>query len=220
MYPPHTTHRPVAKQKLQYKQIKNILQKMVNDMGKGWKNKLPDALQAYRTAYKTPIGMSPFQLIYGKSCLLPVELEHRAHQAIKNQNMDVRLASKNRQKQISKLEEWHEKAYHSARLYKERTKRWHDHRIQQKEFKEGDKVLLFNSQVTLFGKGKLHSKWEGPFIVVNSSTHSAITIQDNDGNTFKVNGQRLKVFLEPSHDINQEIDEINLVSFDEFIANL
>jgi hypothetical protein len=133
--------------------------------------------------------------------------------------MDVKLAGKNQQKQISKLEEWREKAYHSAKLYKERTKRWHDHRIQQKEF-EGDKVLLFNSRVKLFGKGKLHSKWEGQFTVVNSSTHGPITIQDNDGNTFKVNGQRLKVFLEPSHDINQETDEINLVSFDEFIANL
>ena len=112
------------------------------------------------------------------------------------------------------------KAYHSARLYKERTKRCHKHRIQQKEFKEGGKVLLFNSQVKLFGKGKLHSNWERPFTVVNSSTHGAITIQDNDGNTFNVNGQRLKKFLEPSHDINQEIDEIDLISFNEFIANL
>ena len=50
-----------------------------------------------------------------------------------------------RQKQIAELEEWQEKAYHSAKLYKERTKRWHDQRVQQKEFKEGHKVLLFNS---------------------------------------------------------------------------
>ena len=56
--------------------------------------------------------------------------------------------------------------------------------------------------------------------LINSSTHGMITIQDNDSNTFKVNGQRLKVFLEPSHGINQEIDKINLISFDEFIANL
>jgi len=53
-------------------------------MGKGWKNKLPDALWAYRIAYKTPIGMSPYQLVYKKSCHLPVELEDRAHWAIKS----------------------------------------------------------------------------------------------------------------------------------------
>ena len=100
--------------------------------------------------------------------------------------MVVKLLGKIRQKQFSNLEEWREKAYHSARLYKERTKRWHNHRIQQKEFKEGDKVLLFNFRVKLFGKGKLHSKWEGPYTVVNSSTHGAITIQNNDGNTFKL----------------------------------
>ena len=82
--------------------------------------------------------------------------------------MDVKLAGKNRQKQISELEEWCEKAYHSAKLYKERTKRRHDHQTQQKEFKERDKVLLFHSRVKLFGKGKLHSKWEGAFTVINS----------------------------------------------------
>ena len=93
------------------KQIKNILQKTVNAMGKGWKDKLLDALWAYRTAYKTPIGMSPFQLVYGKTCHLPVKLEHRAYWAIRNWNMDVKLAGKNRQKQLAELEEWREKAY-------------------------------------------------------------------------------------------------------------
>src|SRR5512139_110477 len=57
------------------KQIKNILQKIVNKMGTGWKDRLPDTLWAYRTAYKTPIGMSPYQIVYGKPCRLPVELE-------------------------------------------------------------------------------------------------------------------------------------------------
>ena len=62
--------------------------------------------------------------------------------------MDVKLTIRNRQKQIAELEEWREKAYHSAKLYKQRTKRWCDHQIKQKEFKEGDKVLLFNSKVS------------------------------------------------------------------------
>ena len=106
--------------------------------------------------------------------------------------MDVKLAGRNRQKQIIELEEWREKAYHSAKLYKERTKRWHDHKIKLKEIKEGDKVLLFNSRVKLFDEGKLRTKWKGPYTVVDMSSHGAITIQDDEGNIFKVNGQRLK----------------------------
>jgi hypothetical protein len=75
-------------------------------MGKGWKDKLPDAHWAYMIAYKTPIGMSPFQLVYGKSYHLLVELEHRAHRAIKSWYKDVKLAGKNYQKYITELEEW------------------------------------------------------------------------------------------------------------------
>ena len=109
------------------KQIKNILQKTVKEMGTGWVNKLHDALWAYRTAYKTPIGMSPYQLVYENTCHLPVELEHRAHYwAIERWNMDLPSAGLNQKLQISKLEEWREKAYHIARIYKERTKKWHD----------------------------------------------------------------------------------------------
>ena len=81
-----------------------------------------------------------------------------------------------RKMQMSKLEEWREKAYHNARIYKERTKKWHDKRIKVKEFKPGDKVLLFNSRFKLFGHGKLKSKWEGPYLVVNTATHGAITL--------------------------------------------
>jgi hypothetical protein len=53
------------------------------------------------------------------------------------------------------------KAYHSSKLYKERMKRWHDKHIKIKHFKAGDKVLLFNSRICLFGHGKLRTKWEG-----------------------------------------------------------
>jgi hypothetical protein len=94
--------------------------------------------------------------------------------------------------------EWREKAYHSAKLYKERTKRWHDKRIKTKQFMLGGKVLLFNSRVRLFGHGKLRSKWEGPYLVLYTMDHSTVTLQCDDGDIFKVNNQCLKLFLEPN----------------------
>ena len=74
--------------------------------------------------------------------------------------MDLQSARIKRHIQLAELDEWREKAYHSSKLYKERTKRWHDRRIKIKQFKAGDKVLLFNSQIRLFGHGKLRSKWK------------------------------------------------------------
>jgi hypothetical protein len=106
--------------------------------------------------------------------------------------------------------EWREKAYHNAKLYKERTKRWHDKRVKTKQFKPGDKVLLFNSHVRLFSHGKLHSKWEGPYLVLHTVDHSAVTPQCNDGDIFKVNGQRLKLFLEPNPQDFEKVDVLDL----------
>ena len=90
--------------------------------------------------------------------------------------MDLQSAGIKRQIQLAELDEWREKAYHSSKLYKEQTKRWHDKRIKIKHFKAGDKVLLFNSRIRLFGHGKLRSKWEGPFLVLNAANHGAITL--------------------------------------------
>jgi hypothetical protein len=166
-------------------------------MGTTWKDRLPAALWAYRTAYKTPLGMSPYQFVYGKTCHLHVELEFKAHWAIKRWNIDFEVTRTKRKMQLSELDEWREKPYHNAKIYKERIKRWHDKRIKKKEFTPGDKVLLFNFRVKLFGHVKLQSKWKGSFKVVSTLSHRAVILQNDEGTLFKVNGHPLKIFLEP-----------------------
>jgi hypothetical protein len=72
--------------------------------------------------------------------------------------------------------EGREKAYDNAKLYKERPKIWHDKRMKTKQFMLGGKVLLFNSRVHLFGHGKLCSKWEDPYLVLQATDHGAVTL--------------------------------------------
>ena len=90
---------------------------------------------------------------------------------------------------MNELEELRNEAYDNARIYKDKTKKWHDKRIL--EFKGGNQVLLFNSRLKLF-PGKLKSKWSGPYTVVASTTFGAVTLKTSNGEEFKVNGQRLK----------------------------
>lgn len=108
------------------REIKIILEKVVNPTRKDWSNHLDEALWVYRLAYKTPVGISSYRLIYGKAFHLPIELEHKAFWAIKQLNFNLNSDGQVRMLQLNELEEYRLFSYENVELYKENTKRWHD----------------------------------------------------------------------------------------------
>nr|GEZ76130.1 reverse transcriptase domain-containing protein [Tanacetum cinerariifolium] len=174
--------------------LKRILERAVGKNRASWSDKLDDALWAFCTAYKTPIRCTPYKLVYGKACHLPVELEHKAYWALKHANFDLKTVANHRKIQINKLNELRDQGYENYLIYKEKTKRLHDSKIKNRVFNIGDRVLLFNSLLKIFSD-KLKSRWFGPFTIFQVYPYGIVELSQPEGPNFKVNGHRLKHYF-------------------------
>nr|GEZ14895.1 reverse transcriptase domain-containing protein [Tanacetum cinerariifolium] len=171
--------------------LKRILERMVGKNRALRSDKLEEALWAFRTAFKTPIGCTPYRLVYGKSCHLPLEFEHKAFWALKHANFDLKTVGDHRKLQLNKLSELRDQAYENSLIYKERTKKLHDAKIKNQIFNVGDQVLLFNSRLKIFSR-KFKSRWSGPFTIAKIYPYGTAKLVHGDGSNFKVNCHRLK----------------------------
>ncbi|GJT35302.1 reverse transcriptase domain-containing protein [Tanacetum coccineum] len=174
--------------------LKRILERTVGENHASWSDKLDDALWAFRTAFKTPIGCTPYKLVYGKSCHLPIELEHKAYWALKHANFDLKTAGDHRKLQLNELNELRDQAYDNSLIYKAKTKKLHDSKIKNRIFNDGDRVLLFNSRLKIFSR-KLKTRWSGPFTITQVFPYGTIELSQPDGPNFKVNGHRVKHYF-------------------------
>nr|GFB96755.1 reverse transcriptase domain-containing protein [Tanacetum cinerariifolium] len=143
--------------------LKRILERTVDDNRALWADKLDDAMWAFRTAFKTPIGCTPYRFVYGKSYHLPLELEHKAYWALKYANFDLKTVGDHRKLQLNELH----------------------------ELNVCDQVLLFNSHLKIFS-GKLKTRWSGPFTITEVYPYGTAKLSHADGSNFKVNCHLLK----------------------------
>jgi len=134
-----TTYHPQTngQAEVSNREVKRIMEKTVTSSRRDWSIKLDEALWAYKTNFKTPTTLSPFQLIYRKACHLLMEMEHRAFWALKWLNFDSKASADKRKIQLSELEEMRLNAYQPSRLFNEHMKAYHDKKLLKRSFQPG-----------------------------------------------------------------------------------
>ncbi|GKC65005.1 reverse transcriptase domain-containing protein [Tanacetum coccineum] len=137
--------------------LKRILERTVGENRASLSDKLDDALWAFRTAFKTPIGCTPYKLAD---------------------------TGDHRKVQMNELNELRDQAYENSLIYKEKTKKIHDSKYKNRVFNVGDRILLFKSRLKIIS-GKLKTHWTGSFTVAQVFPYGTVELSQTDGPNFK-----------------------------------
>jgi hypothetical protein len=178
--------------------IEAILTKTVKENRKDWSDRLLEALWAYRTTWRNTTGFSPYELVYGKSVVFPVEFEIKTLRTALTANLDLTDAQTARLQQLNELEEKRLDAIQQTTVIQQQRSQWHDKNIKNKQFQKGNWALLYDSRFKEF-QGKLRTRWLGPYevdTVFPNGTVRLLTIDDSR-TPLLVNGHRLRLYQKP-----------------------
>jgi len=180
------------------KTLEGIITKTVQMHRKDWSAKLTEALWAYRITWKNSTGFSPYQLVYGKQVLLPIEFQIHTFKLAADLGMDLSEAQKERLLQLNQLDEIRQAAIEHNTLIQQQRAQWHDKFIKKKQFHVGDWALLFDSKFKDF-KAKFTTHWLGPYEIVDVYDNGSVKLKtiDDEAHQFVVNGHRLKLYNRP-----------------------
>eukprot|EP00253_Pinus_taeda_P007389 PITA_07389 len=178
--------------------IESILTKTIASHRRDWAARLPEALWAYRTTWRSTTGYSPYQLVFGKQPIFPIEFEIQTLRTAQEVGLDLNEAQINRLRQINELDEIRLSALQNTALIQQQRAKWHDALIKKKVFHEGDWALLYDSRFQDF-PGKLQNHWLGPYEIQKVHDNGTLTLTtiDGSGHTFKVNGHRVRLYRRP-----------------------
>ena len=180
------------------KVLENIITKTVHLHRRDWAERLPEALWAYRTTWRSTTGHSPYELVYGKEVLLPIEFQVKTFKMAVQLGIDLSEAQKHRMEQLNELDEIRQDAILRTDLVQYQRTKWHDKYIKEKKFQRGDWALLFDSKFKDF-KGKFQTHWLGPYEIDEVFNNGAVRVKtiDEFQTPFIVNGHRLKIYQKP-----------------------